>query len=274
MKWLFFILLLANLGLFLWIYPQDSQVNDTKRVLSDVGELKLFRETGTQFAADAKPEFPMPAEDAYIEHQPEGPGYSIGQAPGLTSEIPTPPLAEAFTAVQESPSIPAATPEPPPPPLPASPTCGTVGFLESRSDAELVSVRLRALGLKPELQAETRNVQAGFWVLISPQSSRRKAMEIADSLEKAGIADLWRFTSGELVHAISLGLFRDEERAAARKIEIAKLGYEPVIKPRYRQKSRYWLHFQMNAPSLVTKEGWESLLADFPGLEKKAVDCP
>ncbi|MCU7924724.1 MAG: hypothetical protein KZQ88_18705 [Candidatus Thiodiazotropha sp. (ex Dulcina madagascariensis)] len=263
MKWLFFILLLANLGLFLWIYPQESRVDDTRRMLADVGELKLFREIAEQSAADADPEISMPVEDAQVEDQPEEPMHTEEQSPSQASEALPSPL-EVFTAAQ-------VVQEPPPPP---SPTCSTVGFLESRTDAELASVRLRALGLKPELQSETRNEQAGFWVLIPPQPNRRKAIEIADSLEKAGIADLWRFTSGELVHAISLGLFRDEERAAARKIEIAKLGYEPVIKPRYRQKTRYWLHFQMSDPPPATKEGWDSLLADFPGLEKKAVDCP
>ena len=154
-----------------------------------------------------------------------------------------------------------------------SPVCRTVGFLETRSEAEIVSVSLRALGLRPDLESETSNQQAGIWVLIPPQATRRDAIDISNRLERDGVSDLWRFTSGELVHAISLGLFRNEERAEARKKEITGLGYEVIVKPRYRQKTKYWLYFQDSTPASDTKPGWKEILAKFPDLEAKETAC-
>lgn len=282
MKWLFFILLLANLGLFLLIYPQGSQINNAHKVSSDMGELTLFHETVETFAevSDGEPITPSVDEkqvedlsDETVNNKLENGEAVIEPTSSLPSESLTLPqqVPSSEQVDKEPPVVLAETPEPQP--IPATPICKTVGFLESRSDADIVSVRLRALGLKPDLQSETRNEQAGVWVLIPPQPSRHKAIEIASRLEKEGIADLWRFTSGELVHAISLGLFRDGERAEARRKEITDMGYEAIIKPRYRQKTNYWLHYQGEQLSAITKKSWDALLADFPNLESKEVAC-
>ncbi|MCU7880780.1 MAG: hypothetical protein KZQ66_01860 [Candidatus Thiodiazotropha sp. (ex Lucinoma aequizonata)] len=283
MKWLFCILLLANLGLFLLIYPQGSQVNDAHKVLSDMGELTLFHET-VEPSADVSDSEPITLSvgekqvedlsDETVNNKLENGEAVIEPTSSLASEPLTPPQqvpSSEQVDKEPPPVVLAETPEPRS--ILATPICKTVGFLESRSDADIVSVRLRALGLKPDLESETRNEQAGVWVLIPPQASRHKAIEIANRLEKDGIADLWRFTSGELVHAISLGLFRDGERAEARRKEITEMGYEAIIKPRYRQKTNYWLHYQGEQLSAITKKSWDALLADFPNLELKEVAC-
>ncbi|WP_316367686.1 hypothetical protein [Candidatus Thiodiazotropha sp. CDECU1] len=287
MKWLFFILLLANLGMFILIYPQKAE-NIVEKTLPDVGELYLFQEiaemeTDTS-AVEAAPltEKEQPESDQVLQsnadqtetqavEQPEAPS----EAPeSVAASVPEASSAEAEIAIEpevEAPVIDGATAgktaevEPP--------VCRTVGFLDTRSEAEIISVSLRALGLKPDLQSETSNQQAGFWVLIPPQASRRDAIDISNRLEKDGVSDLWRFTSGDLVHAISLGLFRNKERAEARNKEITALGYEVIVKPRYRQKTKYWLYFQDSTPASDTKPGWIELFRKFPDLEAQETAC-
>ena len=270
MKWLFFILLLVNLGLFLLIYPQQQGM-EAEPVLPDVGGLILAREAKQPVVAEAAD------KEASASEVPSDEKQSQLSVPVVTQEqSEDPPQAEVLEP--ESPlSVPDSEPLVEAPPsvaaLAPSPLCTMVGFVETRSAAEQISVRLRALGVKPELQSETRNEQAGFWVLIPPQATRREAVEIANSLEKAGVSDMWRFTSGDLVRAISLGLFRDEERAAVRKREIDALGYESVIQPRYRQKTNYWIRYKTEGPSPVSAQDWTGLVNDFPGLVSKAIDC-
>jgi cell division protein FtsN len=187
-------------------------------------------------------------------------------------------------------SVPEPEPEPEPTQAPATvqiessdvvqesvedvPGCSIIGYVESRSDAEQISVRLRALGLKPEIQSERRNEQAGFWVLIPPQQTRQDAIKIAKRLERSGVNDLWRFTSGDLAHAISLGLFRDEERAEVRRSEIKALGFESIIQPRYRESTRYWLSFQATGNNPIKEIDWQGLLQDYPQLVAEQIDCP
>ncbi|MBW9272385.1 MAG: hypothetical protein K1563_01730 [Candidatus Thiodiazotropha sp. (ex. Lucinisca nassula)] len=288
MKWLFFILLLANLGMFILIYPQKAEKN-VENGLPDVGELFLYEEIAAlktepsvtddvvlagvndsdadqlqQDSSDDRTETPD-ADLSLEERAPIEPiAEPLPEVPIAEAEIP----AEPEFDMPESENTVAETPAPE-----VIPVCRTIGYLESRSDAEIVSVSLRVLGLKPELQSETSNEQAGVWVLIPPQATRREAIEISNRLERDGVSDLWRFTSGELVHAISLGLFRSEERAEARKNEIIDLGYEAIIKPRYRQKTKYWLYFQEGTPTSDNKKGWKDLFAKFPDLEAKETAC-
>ncbi|PUB79111.1 MAG: hypothetical protein DBO99_05495 [gamma proteobacterium symbiont of Ctena orbiculata] len=284
MKWLFFILLLANLGMFILIYPQQAERGDEKG-LPDIGELFLHQEiaetsedavdAGASEAAailepspESKDETPAEGAEsrALTRQQAAGSGAQpTGESESASVQEETSIAESGVTAVEET-----KQQEPAPEEVAV---CKTIGYLQSRSDAEIVSVRLRALGLKPELQSETSNEQAGIWVLVPPQASRRDAVEVANRLERDGISDLWRFTSGELVHAISLGLFRNEERAEARRKEISDLGYEVIIKPRYRQATKYWLYFQQRTPSTLTEKGWRELLENFPDIEVEETAC-
>lgn len=287
MKWLFFILLLANLGMFILIYPQKAE-NIVEKSLPDVGELYLFQEIAEKEAdtsaveaapltekeqseADLVPQSNADQTQTQVVEQPEAPmeapesvAASVPEASSAEAEIAAEPEVEA-AVINNATTGKTAEVE--------SPVCRTVGFLETRSEAEIISVSLRALGLKPDLQSETSNQQAGIWVLIPPQATRRDAIDISNRLERDGISDLWRFTSGDLVHAISLGLFRNEERADARKKEITALGYEVTVKPRYRQKTKYWLYFQDSTPASDTKPGWIELFRKFPDLEAQETAC-
>ncbi|MET0062746.1 MAG: hypothetical protein ABW176_10660 [Candidatus Thiodiazotropha endolucinida] len=288
MKWLFFILLLANLGMFILIYPQKAE-KSVENGLPDVGELFLYEEIaalktepsvtdGVVIDGVNDPDADQVQQDS-SDDRTETPDTDLSleeQAPTepIAEPLPEVPIAEAETPAEPEFDVPEsdnAVAEIPAPEV--IPVCRTIGYLVSRSDAEIVSVSLRALGLKPELQSETSNEQAGVWVLIPPQATRREAIEISNRLERDGVSDLWRFTSGELVHAISLGLFRNEERAEARKNEIIDLGYEAIIKPRYRQKTKYWLYFQEGTPTSDNKKGWNDLFAKFPDLEAKETAC-
>ncbi|MEJ2621581.1 MAG: hypothetical protein P8163_15350 [Candidatus Thiodiazotropha sp.] len=268
MKWLFLTLLLINLGLFMLIYPQQ-QANEGSSVLADIGELKLANElqstadqSGVEVAADlnavrsTEPVGEAPVTEATAERV--GSPETVQNKPLSVDDR----LAEVAADAQSAEE-----------PVKKTARCAMLGYVDTRSAAEEISVRLRALGFKPELQSESRNEQAGYWVLIPQQASRRDAVRIAKKLEKSGVSDLWRFTSGKLVHAISLGLFRDEIRAGDRKREIDALGFDSVIQPRYREKTNYWLKYQKGKGAVLDDKDWSKLVRDFPELINKEIEC-
>jgi hypothetical protein len=286
MKWLFFFLLLANLGMFILIYPQKADEKiDTS--LPDVGELYLYEELAalksetsvaqqSAFTGKDQPGTDL-AQEATDDLTKEGQGEQAlaREASNSTNEpVPEDSSVEAEMPAESENQLPVDKSDvAEEPAAEIAPVCRTIGYLESRSDAEIVSVSLRALGLKPDLQSETSNEQAGIWVLIPPQATRRQAIDILNRLEKDGVSDLWRFTSGNMAHAISLGLFRNEERAQARRREIAALGYEVIVKPRRREKTKYWLYFQEDSSVADAGKGWKDLLAKFPDLELNETPC-
>jgi hypothetical protein len=273
MKLFFFILLLINLGLFLLIYPQQ-QVEENAPTIADMGELKLAREQNQTTnkinegdIVDLK-EFSQDSQDS-LPAQPEEKQSQPSTSPAVQTESVNTRVQVTEALIESEPPSNRALPDS----ATLTSRCAMVGYVNTRSAAEQISVRLRALGFKPVLQAETRKEQAGYWVLIPQQANRRDAVRIAKKLEKAGVSDLWRFTSGDLVHAISLGLFRDKFRAAVRKREIDALGFKSVIQPRYRETTDYWLSYQVNgSPSIGDKE-WSGLVNDFPELVNKEVEC-
>jgi hypothetical protein len=266
MKWLFSILLIANLGIFIWLFPQQNGAASQGLQPPDVGELRLVdepevkpldNETGNLAGAE-------PLESiAEAEHL----GSTLPDEPAESPQLP--PMVEPEEPGRVNSTLPAESPEPS-----SSPICASVGAFAKRSQAELLSVRLLAEGVKTDITAEASNEQAGFWVLIPPQPDRQAAIKIAEELEAAGVADLWRFTSGNLAHAISLGLFRDEERAQTRRDKIAALGFDTVVRPRYRERTLYWLNYQFSGQDPLTASYWQELSKEIPDLTRNQSTCP
>ncbi len=263
MKWLFSTLLIANLGMFIWLYPQHG--SDSAALLasipSDVGELRLVGEKLAPPRQRAEPEL---SEEAIASESRQGEDTAL---PDEQSQVPPMIASSDMAASQET--LPEATTE-----KSTTPVCGTLGEFEKRSQAELVSVRILAQGGKTEITSETSNEQAGYWVLVPPQKDRAAAINIVKQLEEAGVSDLWRFTSGELAHAISLGLFRDQERAQARSDKINEMGFESEVRPRFRENTRYWLNYRYLDPSSFRDGYWRELKANFPDLERSQKPCP
>lgn len=263
MKWLFSILLIANLGMFIWLYPQHDEAARLAMVPADVGQLPLVGEPAT-----ASEPVPDVIPDAESDSEPlPGPSVDSDEQTRLPPMVIT-----ADQDVDQEPTLmPAQLSAPEPQP---EPVCGTLGVFEKRSQAELVSVRLLADGAKTDITAETANNQAGYWVLIPPQENRSAAIAIAKRLEEAGVTDIWRFTSGDLAHAISLGLFRDEERARTRSDKIDEMGFETEVRPRYREQTRYWLNYRYQNGSRLQDDYWQELQGNLPVLERNEKPCP
>ena len=300
MKWLFFILLLANIALFVWIYPQNSEppeVVSTPGVKSlillseiDPGTAKV--EEPAESVVDPLPANEKlgtdPSEPKWVEDVPvdsdsiqeqineekeEQPSMVTGPQPDQTIEKlvlgekeEQESFSDEFLSAQDilAESIPEPAPEL---------QCMRIGPLGKRVEADKLSLNLSALGLQPELHSEISNDQEGYWVLVPPQKNRAAAKKIVKRLQEAGVTDYWRFTSGKLRHAISLGLFRNARRAEIRKQSIEEKGFEVEVRPRYRQKTLYWLGYVFTGESPVTVTKWAEMVESYPNLERDVVDC-
>jgi hypothetical protein len=269
MKWLFSILLIANLGMFIWLFPQRDGVSTSALQVEDIGELRLVGELEDDASAGA--------EDVLAQAQSLPDAVEAEeQIPPLVmtpEEVPrTPPNVEPEAAASPDTATLVSSSETPQ--TPAAPACGRVGAFDKRTQAELLSVRMLAQGAKTEITSESSNEQAGFWVLIPPQKDRKAAIEISKRLEAAGVSDLWRFTSGGLAHAISLGLFRDRDRAQARRDLIAEMGFDAEVRPRYREQTRYWLDYRFTGDTPLSEVRWQEISKQHPDVQRQEQPCP
>jgi uncharacterized protein YjeT (DUF2065 family)/uncharacterized protein YheU (UPF0270 family) len=251
MKWLFFVLIVLNLGLFIWLYPQQNGEMKSTAMNHPVGDLRLVGEPISEVQeSDETEESAAEKEAETAENLAESSVVKQGRKPAKPNLEQD--KAEIVTTEKQ---------------------CRTVGVFEKRSEAELISVQLRALGLNPEISSETSNTQAGFWVLIPARANRAEAVATAKNLEDVGVTDIWRFTSGELAHAISLGLFTDLERAQARREQIASLGFGPEVRPRFRQQTNYWVSYSFTGETPVSEGKWQELLQIEPQMEINITSC-
>ncbi|MBL3598710.1 MAG: hypothetical protein JMN25_02425 [gamma proteobacterium endosymbiont of Lamellibrachia anaximandri] len=308
MKWLFFLLLLANIGVFIWAYPQQQVSRNGHLNTDGVATLILLSEVPDEAEPQSGQKSDHPSDlPVEVTEEPATPPTSeerltpkaepaqtiVADSGEISGEVVPEPVLEkgleeekkaaeppAVAAVEpqiSKPVIPPeediATTEEPEKVLVDTTTCVSIGPLSKRAMVDTLSIRLLALDVTTRLKTESVKEQAGYWVVVPPQKDRAAAVATVKRLKGAGVTDLWRFTSGELAHAISLGLFRNEDRAEARKKLIADKGFDVEVRPRVRKQSSYRLEYSYKDTPPISDDKWESLTQAFPGIERNRIDC-
>jgi hypothetical protein len=84
----------------------------------------------------------------------------------------------------------------------------------------------------------------GYKVIIPAQESREAAIKVVEQLAEGGITDVWRFRKGEMINAISLGIFSKEETASEIAAKASALGISADVLPRNRIKTTWTAIFK------------------------------
>jgi len=87
---------------------------------------------------------------------------------------------------------------------------------------------------------------AGYKVIVPAQESREAAIKVVEQLAEGGITDVWRFRKGEMINAISLGIFSKEETASEIAAKASALGISADVLPRNRTKTTWTAIFKGN----------------------------
>lgn len=146
----------------------------------------------------------------------------------------------------------------------AAEACFTIGPFGDPANAEAAAQRLVALGLDPSQRSTSEQVATGYRVLLPPYPSADEALGAARELARKGVEDYYVIVSDpELRNAVSLGLFEEKVFAERHAATVAELGFDPEIRVRTRQRTRYWQDFRDPA-GRVTSGLVESLTAEQP----------
>jgi hypothetical protein len=207
---LFLALLLANILLFAWnrwVVPTPRPAAATVSVAPTQGEAPA-------------PAVPMPPDG----DRSATPAASAPPA-GTSAALPQPQVA-------------------PPPGAAASPapgdTCVQVGPLPAAEAAAELSRSLASRRIPAATIARDTQVWVGNWIQVGGFASPAAADDARRRLVAGGLADAYLMQEGA-EPVISLGVFREKERAD-RVAAIARgLGFKPVSTNRYRPAVEYWL---------------------------------
>ncbi|MGB5260762.1 MAG: hypothetical protein WBO34_09605 [Gammaproteobacteria bacterium] len=144
--------------------------------------------------------------------------------------------------------------------------CRALGPFREQEKVKDVADRLGERGLDPLVRPVENRVENGYWIYLSGKS-KEHAREIVRQLEDHNDTEYYV----GMGYFISLGTFRDIERAEIRLEDLREKGFDDaILEQRYRTRVDYWLELPGDAAGIELLEG---LTGEIPGLEVHAVAC-
>lgn len=173
------------------------------------------------------------------------------------------PVASAVAA-----TAPAAAPAAPPPT--ACVEWGVFGGADvARADGALAALALPA----EAVQRRVIDID-GYWVHMPAFKTKAEVDRKLGELKALGVIDFFVVQdAGPWRNAVSLGLFKSEDAAAAELERLRKLGVRSAVITR-REKFLKQVSYFVREPSAATIARITELQRDFPTAEIKAVSCP
>lgn len=246
MRYLIYLLIIANLAFWAW-YPAPPEPMPRDAALSlppGVETLVLLRER----EQDPKPAEtdPPPVPVPVPEPEPEA------------SEVP---VEDAL--LEETPP----EPEPVAVELPVD-RCYSIGPFMAAEDQAAAAATLRRAGLEVKPRSSDVQEPIGYWVYL-PAMPSDEARRVAAALTRQGVSD---YFIGKQNY-ISLGAFSSKSTAEERRRQIAALGYEPRLDPRFRTRTAFWLDVLESAAAPVPEERWAEIQARYPEAWRQSLSC-
>ena len=280
MKWFFILLLLGNVVYLGWEIDRDAQLNRMNvssaiRVPAGTQQLELLNElekppeTRSHIKLDnelsmesfnSEPVLPI-ALNPNTEQMMESLLTETSMT-GMDNEF------EEYSAQEEN-----VFPDTDTEPFVSAPTetvCYTYGPIPNQEESALLSKWLNERNiLYSQRQTDEQGKQL-FWVYLTPRESRAQAEAALKDLKKQGIKDMMLVREGDLLNAISLGLFSSQAAVNRRLNEIKTKGYQLVVVPYSGGKKIHWFDVSVVKNSYYVNDLFTGFPARFNALP---VDC-
>ncbi|MCW9058399.1 MAG: SPOR domain-containing protein [Gammaproteobacteria bacterium] len=242
MRYLIYLLVIANLAFWAW-YPAPPEPMPRDRALSlppGVETLVLLRERGqdTEPAETDPSPVPEPAPEA-------------SQLPADDVPLEGPPPEPEPVAVEQ----------------PVD-RCYSIGPFMAAEDQAAAATTLRRAGLEVKSRSSDVQEPIGYWVYL-PAMASEEARRVAAELTRQGVSD---YFIGKQNY-ISLGAFSAKPAAEERRRQIAALGYEPRLDPRFRTRTAFWLDVLESVAAPVPEERWAEIQARYPEAWRQSLSC-
>ena len=237
MKWIFYAMVVINLAMFAWITNKPApKTYVAQSVVKDVGDLKIVSDVELVVRADFQKK-----KEAELQKKLED---------SAAAEVSSP---EDVVFVDKG----------------VKKVCRRLGPFPERKIAVDVADGLAAYRLAPRLIEDKQIEVLGYWALLPALSTRDEAELLVKKLKSRGIQDVRRFTSGDYINAISLGLFSTEANARRRAKSVETQGFLAVVQPKEDEKTDFWLQFTQPRDLELPLDGVKE---NYPGLQNKP--CP
>jgi len=133
----------------------------------------------------------------------------------------------------------------------SGPQCISIGPFQDLTSAAQASATLKSTGRESRQRLEQGQLWVGYWVSVPGFAKREDAERAVARLKQNGITDVYISLSGgeaEASNIVSLGVFKESERAQRLLNEAKDLGFAAQISDRTRAGSVYWVDAEFPEP--------------------------
>lgn len=240
MRHSFLALLLANLGFAAW-QQWFASPEQAPYVRPDLPTIELASERPDALPSASGAESPGAPDPAAAP--PEQAGDGSDDASERVDDLGSVALVDD-SAASEAASTRADTPaqaDVAAAPAAVEERCVSVGPFRELAQVASAASNLRAGGYEPTQRTDEGDIWVGYWVYLDEIPSREAADQIIENLRENGITDSYVIPESDSGSLVSLGVFSEIARAGARREEVRRLDYEPVIEDRTRRGTVYWV---------------------------------
>lgn len=148
--------------------------------------------------------------------------------------------------------------------------CYRYGPIPNQEESELLSKWLNERDISYKQRQTDEQGKQLFWVYLAPRDSRAQAEAAMKDLKQKGIKDMRLIQEGDLLNAISLGLFSSQASVNRRLNEIKAKGYQSVVVPYSGGKKIHWFDVSIIKNSNYVNDLFTGFPSRFNALP---VDC-
>lgn len=270
MKWFFLLLLLANLGYLGWEIDRESKqfrINQTDTIQIPVSakQLQLISELEqkpenrkSRTSSDLQSDISTQFVDIPVEFNPNRQSMmklllNQDDVMRLDDDLPEQAVNESIPKQENIPEF----------------VCYSYGPIPDEQESELMSVWFNERNIIYIKRQTPESGKQKFWIYLKPYDSKAKAQATLTYLRQQGINDLHVIQSGDLLNAISLGLFSSQAAVNRRLNEIKATGYQPLVLPYSAGKQIYWFDVKIDRRSEYINELFTGIPARFKAVPIK-----
>lgn len=154
--------------------------------------------------------------------------------------------------------------------VPTITVCYTYGPIPNLKESILLSDWLNERGILYNQRQTDEQGKRLFWVYLAPRESRASAQAALQDLKQKGVKDMRLIREGDLLNAISLGLFSSQAAVNRRLNEIKTKGYHSVVVPYSGGEKIFWFDVSV----IKNSDYVDDLFTGFPArFNALPVDC-
>ena len=231
MRWLFLFVLLVNIVFIGWEMSQSKDGSAVPEASSEIPTIELLSETGQATKIPAK----------------------------IPTKVPVKAVAKASKATQVAKSAERdKQPVAEPPTVAARPSsvdrCYTLGPFRKLDNLRIFTRAIKDYVITASFRSREEREQSMFWVYLEPEATLKKARVLGKSLKSKKVKDYYVISSGPKENGISLGHFKEKDRAYSHAESIKALGFKPIVDPVFKSYTIYWLDYHVPAGRVIPQK--------------------